>query len=65
MPRKQQQRTTQTLLQELRLDLEARSAAVENIRTPGGLKPEGVYWNGFHSGIQVALGMLRRWEDSE
>lgn len=52
------------LLQELRFDLESRSDAVEGIRTPGGLKPEGVYWNGFHSGIQAALGMLRRWEES-
>lgn len=41
-------------------DLEARLAGAEALRTPVGCTPPGVFYNGFHSGLVVALEILER-----
>lgn len=43
-------------------ELEARRAGTEPVRTPGGVYPAGVYYNGFAAGLDVAIGLLKRKE---
>lgn len=43
-------------------DLHRRMESAEDRRAPGGVQPDGVYWNGFYWGIQVAIELLERKE---
>lgn len=50
-------------LREARLDLESRLIGANAARTPGAVSPEGVYWNGFYVGVNVALEALAKVEE--
>lgn len=44
----------------VRLNLRSRLSSAELSRTPGGVQPSGVYWNGFCVGLAVALEVIGR-----
>lgn len=53
-------RTSGDGLASVMMDLRSRMEAANTKRTPGGVQPDGVYWNGFYSGMQVAIELLKR-----
>lgn len=50
-------------LADLRYDLELR-AQTADIDRGSSIEPRDVYWNGFYWGIQVALGLLSKYEEA-
>lgn len=50
---------TARVLKNLIEQLEYRERSADSQRTPGGVQPAGVYMNGFHVGMLVAIGLIK------